>query len=132
MIYVAYLDIPADTKEEAPISTDLEIKERMITRVEFHFPDGCCGMARVRIRSGVKVLWPQPEEEWIDGNDETIEIPEHYRLPELPDILTIEGCSPGASYGHRVSVRIFTLPEEAARPWQPVREFVSMLKKLFT
>jgi len=131
MIYTASLSVPAKTAEDSPVGTELEIKEQIITKFELHFPSGCASLVKARVCYGPKVIWPQPEDAWLSGNDETISFPEHYALPEIPCVLRFEACSPEADYDHSIILRLGTVPEEAAKPWGPIQRFVQMLSRLF-
>jgi len=38
--------------------------------------------------------------------------------------------SPGTSYDHKITVRIQVEPPEVAAPWEILRDFISVIKRL--
>jgi len=129
-LYVAELTVPAGTPEDLPVRTELEVKDPIIVRFEFHFPDGVCTLALCRVLYGIKQLCPLPEGAWLTGNNETVGVLEHHELPELPAILVFEGCSPDARYDHVLRLRVVAVRKEIARPWDPLARIIRGLGRL--
>jgi len=107
-IYSEKLTIPAGTPESDPVSLDITIKQKFITKMEIGFPDGCNYLVKVKIQYGVKQFWP---EAWLVGNGETVSWEERYEMPSINETLTLFGASPEAKYPHDIVVRIMTLPK---------------------
>jgi hypothetical protein len=109
-VYCEKLTIPANTSESAPVSLDITLKQKYITKMEVGFPDGCNYMVEVKIRYGIRQEWPEEEDTWLMGNNETISWEERYEIPATYENLSVYGASPGTSYNHEIVVRIMTLP----------------------
>ena len=110
-IYSEKLTIPANTPENNPVSLDIVIQQKYITKMEIGFPDGCNYMVEAKIQYGIKQFWPEDPDTWIIGNGETISWEERYEMPSVNETLTVYGASPGTSYDHNLVIRIMTLPK---------------------
>jgi hypothetical protein len=110
-IYSEKIIVPANTTEDNPVTTDIIIKEKLITSMAVSFEDGCAWMVGVRIMYGIKQFWPDRPGTWLYGNDETIEWEERFEMPAENEKLTVVAISPGTKYDHEIFVRITTLPK---------------------
>lgn len=129
-LYVKKFTVPASTLESSPYETTLTIKEKYIYEMEVSFPDGANWLVGVQIHYGIRRLWPENEDEWIYGNDETIVWREHQYLPEKESVLTIKAISPNAEFDHDIIVRIKTLPDWVAVPGIYLSELVGLIKRM--
>jgi hypothetical protein len=109
-VYCEKLTIPANTPAENPVSVDITLKQKLITRMEVFFPKGCRNMVGIQIRYGIKQFWPEEKDTWLYGEDETVSWEERFEMPSTNETLTVYGCSPGTIYDHTVVIRIMTLP----------------------
>lgn len=131
MGYTWDIEIPAGTAEATPVEVPLDLHKGVITKIGVYFPDGCCGVVKVRILRGkLERLLPSNPDEWITGNDQEVEFPMSYALDDVPYSLDFVGISPDAYRKHTVTVRITLLPEEVAIPFNVVRDLVQILKRL--
>ena len=110
-IYCEKLEIPKDTPENNPVLLNVQIKQKLITKMEVSFPDGCNFMVKAKIQYGIKQFWPEGKETWLIGNGETISWEERYEMPAIDEVLTVFGASPGTDYNHTIVLRIMTLPK---------------------
>jgi hypothetical protein len=110
-IYSEKIIVPADTKEDNPVTLDIMLKEKFITSMAVSFEDGCAWMVGVRIMYGIKQFWPDRKGTWIFGNNETIEWEERFEMPAEGEKLTIVAVSPNTKYDHTIFIRITTLPK---------------------
>jgi len=110
-IYCEKLKIPVDTSESSPVSLNITLRQKLITRMEIYFPEGCNFLVKVKIQYGIKQFWPEKPGTWLVGNGEKISWEERYEMPAINEKLTIYGASPGTHYDHDIVVRIMTLPK---------------------
>jgi len=134
-VYSETFTIPADTKKENPVTREIKIEQRLITKIEVHFPAGCCGMVGLRIYYGrkasyLKQIWPYHSYEDFIGDNETISFREWWKTPELPCYLTLVGYSPNTKYSHTLVIRFGTLPELVAAPGIIFEKLFRFLKKI--
>jgi hypothetical protein len=109
-VYCEQITVPANTSESNPITRDITIEEKFITRMEVMFPDGCCNLVKVRIHYGIKRFWPSKEGTWIVGNGETVGWEERFEMPAVNETLTVLVANLDDTYSHTIVVRIMTLP----------------------
>jgi len=110
-IYPVTLTVPADTPETAPVEADVEIEERVVTRVDVKFKPGCMDMVHVAVFYGIKQLFPRETGKSVVGDAETVSWLEWWEAPEVPCTLTFKAWSPGTSYQHVLPCRVETEPE---------------------
>ena len=109
-IYSEKLTVPANTSEDNPVSLDIVLKQKLITRMGIGYPKGCHYMVGAQIKYGIKQFWPEKAGTWIWGENEIVTWEERFEMPSVDEKLTIFGCSPDTSYDHKIVVRIMTLP----------------------
>lgn len=125
------ITIPADTKEATPVERKLKITHGVITKMEVLCPPGCHKMVKVRLLKGKLFgLLPTNPDEWIRGDEFPITYETYLPIDDMPYELDFQACSPDTDYPHTISVRIEMLKEDVAAPWQTVKDFVSILRKL--
>jgi len=130
VFYAWDITIPADTSVDKPVEQHLELTKGVVTRVDVKFPAGCHGLVKVRLLRYGSQLIPLSRGEWVTGDDETVQTETYYQMRDEPLALKFVGCSPGTSYAHKVTVRVQMLPEWVAAPWQVLRDFVAIVKRL--
>jgi len=130
VFYAWDIIIPKDTSEDEPVTQMLKLTRGVITGVWVKFPAGCKGLVKVRLLHQEAQLVPLSRGEWVTGDGETIPTETYYELDRAPFALKFVGCSPGTYYPHKVTVRVQLTPAEVATPWQVLRDFVNIIKKL--
>jgi len=129
-IYVAPLEIPANTPKDAPAEKTLEIEQEIITKFELHFPPGCAGMVHARVLYGIKQVWPWDETETFTGDAETLSFPEYWECPEIPCKLTFQAWSPNTRHSHTLILRLSASPKAVAAPILELRRVIQALSEL--
>lgn len=118
MLFVTSLTVPAGTPENNPIRQELELEPGTIKKINVYFPPGCHATVKVRIKVGDIIFLPANPEEWLVGNGEALEDEPYRTILDSPVKLTIEACSPSASYDHTIYVRVLVLPPDIVYPEQ--------------
>jgi len=125
------ITITADTSEATPKEQTLKLTYGIITKIGVYFPAGCHCLVKVRLLRGKLFgLLPTNPDEWVTGNDETVEYITRRRIDDQPYEVNFVGCSPDTQWDHTVTVRIEMQKEEDISPWIVLKEFVSIIKKL--
>lgn len=129
--YVAELAIPANTPEDKPVETSLQIKGAVLTQIHFSIPPGHCGLARLAVYYGIKQIFPTEAGTWLSGDDESFSLKLNWPLPEREVTLALKGWNEDETYEHAFLCRFEVAEEvEEARPWRVISDFVAILKKL--
>ena len=129
-IYSKRLRIPANTSESDYVETQVEVEGDVLKKVSILIPSGHQALAHFRLRYGIKNIVPYEEDQWIEGDSETVVFEPNWELPEHPCLLRLQGYNEDDTYEHSFYVRIETDYEEYARPYEILRDFVKILKKL--
>lgn len=111
------ITIPAGTVETAPVIVEQELPQRVITRIDVHFPSGVHDEAYTSLFYGESQVFPYRKGEWVTGNAETVEDEPFIDLGEKKATINIRGKSPDALHDHTLIWRISTDPIKRAR-WQ--------------
>lgn len=106
--------MPANTSASSPVEQTLKLTSGVITHIGVKFPAGCHGMVRVRLLHQTSQLVPLSRGEWVTGDDEEVPSETFFELWALPYSLRFQGCSPGTTYPHTVTVRVTVLPKAVA------------------
>jgi len=124
------MEIPASTPEAAPVEKTVEIEGEILDEIAYLIPPGWSGLARFALFYGIKQIYPEPEQEWVTGDDLYRPVPLKWPMPEPKTELTLKGWNEDATYPHTVYVWLLTKPEPEARPWKILADFVAILKRL--
>ena len=126
-LYHQTLIVPADTLKINAVKVDIKIEQRTIILAGVKFPDGCHDLVHVAGYYGIKQLFPYHSEESIRGSGETVSTLEWWESRVVPWTLTVKGWCPGATYAHRILIRVITLPDALETP---VKLLSRILQKL--
>jgi len=130
MFYAWDITVPAGRAESTPLSQTLKLTKGVITGIDVKFPPGCHGLVKVRILHSEFQLVPLSRGEWVTGDGEVVKTDPYFELDTSPYALKFQGCSPTTVYSHVITVRVSLLPVEIATPWQVLRDFTSILKRV--
>ena len=128
--YFTSLSIPANTPATAPAEKEIIIEGEILSEIAFLIPLGWDALARFAVYYGIKQIYPEPTADWVTGDDCYRHIPLNWRMPESRLNLTIKGYNEDDTYEHGVYLWLLTKPEEEARPWKIITDFVAILKRL--
>ena len=128
--YFTWLTIPHKNAEPGEAQRDIEIEGEILSEIAYLIPSGCCALASWALFYGIKQIYPEPEGEWVTGDDLYKPVPLKWPMPESKVKLTIKGLNLDDVYPHTIYLWLLTAPEEEARPWKIIADFVAILKKL--
>jgi len=104
MLYTAILTVPANTPVYSPVNTIVRPTARHITGVSILFPNGVDGAVGIRITdNGNQII---PVNDWLYGNNETIQVNEDRIISDAARLI-VEGYSTAEDWNHTVNVRVF-------------------------
>ena len=129
-VYPVRLHVPADTPADKPVTVEVEVNDPVITGIDVDYPVGCCALVHVQVFYGIKQVAPKPEGADYMGDGKRYPGPMNWKLPEMPCRLIIKAWNEDETYDHEPIVYINTAPEEAARPWGVLSDFIAILKRL--
>jgi len=130
LFYEYTLLIPAGTEENNPAEVDALVEPGVLTYAEVGFPNGCHQLVHVVIVEGKFQIAPRNPEGTMAADGYVIPIHPNYPLKRGHNMLKLKGWSPNTAYEHEIKVRLTVLPPEEADPWQALRDFISIVKKL--
>jgi hypothetical protein len=87
-------------------------------------------MVKVRVLRSEFQLVPISKGEWVIGDDETVPTEGYYDFMDTPSELKFQGCSPGTSYDHTITVRVTVLPKPIASIMPLVDLLTRMLQRM--
>ena len=113
-----------------PVEKAITIEGEILSELAYLIPPGWSALARFAIFYGIKQIYPEPEAEWVTGDNAYRRVPIGWSMPESKISLTIKGYNTDDTYPHTVYVWLLTKPEAEAKPWKIIVDFVAILKRL--
>lgn len=131
MIYTASIKTNANTAEDSPKETRIEITNGIITKVSILFPTGCKQFVKARFFLGGHQFIPSTENQVITGNGVLIESPEFLEITNAPRIIRIITSNTDDTYDHTIEIIIAQLPLAALERVGIIDGLLGSLKNLF-
>jgi len=128
--YFTWLTIPAGTPKNAPVEKEVTVEGQILDEIAYLIPPGWCALAHFSVFYGIKQIYPYKPEIWVTGDNLYRVVPLKWPLPELKTKLTLKGYNEDNTFPHTVYMWLLTMPEEEARPWRILADFVKILKRL--
>ena len=128
--YFTSLEIPESKPAEDPAETEITVEGEVLSEIAYLIPSGCCALASWALFYGIKQIYPETEGSWVTGDDLYREVALKWPMPELKVTLTIKGYNLDSENPHTIYLWLLTRPEEEARPWKVISDFVAILKRL--
>lgn len=117
MIYTKIITTPANTTENAPLETVLDLCIGIVHQVDIFFPPGAQGLHRLRVTRGVNAVIPTNAEGYIAGEDERISHKEYIDVDDEPKRLVVRSWNLDDTYEHTVMLRVGVLRKAIIAPW---------------
>jgi len=128
--YFIRVSVPANTPSDKPAEKTITVEGEVFAELAYFFPLGPSFMVSFAIFYGIRQIYPEPEGDWVAGDGIYRTVPINWDLPESPCKLTVKAVSPNTTYDHDIFLWLLTKPEVEARPWQIIRDFIRILKRL--
>jgi len=130
-IYTVTFTIPANTPSTNPTTSEVEIEGYVLEKISILIPSGHQALAHMRVKYGIKNIVPFEEEQWLEGDNESITFEPWWILPETPCRIVLEGYNEDDTYSHSFYVRFTTKWKHEILPQLIVKSFLQGLRRLF-
>jgi len=129
--YFVKLEIPANTKEDAPKEVNVEVEGFRLEEVAYLIPPGWCALAHFAVFYGIRQIYPEEAGTWVTGDGLYRAVPIRWRLPEPKTVLTLKGWNQDDTYKHTVYLWLTTQPEELVPPIRLLTQVLRMARTFF-
>lgn len=109
MVFNYQIRVPANTLKESPYKKTLPLTKGVIQQLDIFFPPGCSNMVDVAFNRGLHQVYPTNPDGVFTGDGSNITGKDFYYVKNVPYQLEIFAWSPGTSYDHIISVRLWML-----------------------
>ena len=106
MFYDYAFSIAANTTSAAGLTLDMPVDYGVLTRLDVHFPPGCCGLVYVVVERFVHQLFPSNVTGKFRSDNETVIVNCEYDIIDKPFSLTVRGWNYDTRYSHTIDVRL--------------------------
>jgi len=93
-------------------------------------PPGCHRLVYATVSHRLTQLMPFNPDDAVRADGETVRGEYYYEISESEPELILRAWSPLTAYPHTITFDVNMLPAEVAAPWQIIRDFVDIVKKL--
>jgi len=128
MLYTFSITAPANTSKTSPATAEMKLKAGYVTRISILIPDGHHALAHLAIKWGETQIIPWGDDEWIEGNDESIPWEENIELPYEPISWTAKAWNEDDTYSHTFYIRIWVEKEPRNPPVDLVTSAFKLIK----
>lgn len=127
MVFEYDFTVPANTLASAPARKDLPVARGIVHYISIAFPAGCRGEVLLTINRALHQVFPTNPDGQFKGEFWPIQGAVYEPVEEAPYKLEAYGWSPGTTYQHTVTIRLWTLPREVL---EPGREAIGLLTRI--
>ena len=117
-----------DTKAK-PATKTLKLKAGYITKISVLIPAGHAALAHLAIYDGETQIMPWGEDQWLEGNDETIPWEPDYELASEPARLEARAWNEDDENPHTFYIRVWVDPEPARLPVKLLVKILNLAEK---
>lgn len=116
--YVFEFTVPANTPQVSPVTTQLEVTNPILRRLEINIPNGHQGLARLRIETLSMPIVPTPGSSpmWVRGDGDQLEIFPNLNLDGPRWYLKFIGYNDDTTFDHTFLINM----DVEAAPVSPV------------
>jgi hypothetical protein len=114
MLFTFVVTVPPNTPWYQPIKQELKLRAGVITKIAILIPAGHQALAHLALKYGETQIIPHGEDQWIEGEDETLEWDEDFELAGEPVSLNASAWNEDDTYPHSFYVRIWVSKEKIA------------------
>ena len=127
MVFEYDFTIPAGTPASAPAKLELRLARGIIHQLNVSFPAGSRGMVYLTLNRALHQVFPTNPDGQLKGEFFPIAGAVYEELEEPPYKLEAHGWSPGTTYNHTVTIRLWLLPREVL---EPGKQAIGILERL--
>jgi len=112
------------------VTKTLKLHAGVITKISVLIPTGHCALAHLAIYDGETQIMPWGEDQWIEGDGETITWEPDYELPSEPARLEARAWNKDDTNDHRFYIRIWIKPAPITPRWNLIEKAASDVSRL--
>jgi len=124
------ITVPANTSKDNPVKVEATLTKGVLAGGQIFFPPGCHGLCHVTINDVNGQLYPANAEDNFHGDTFPVELLGRYKLDTAPFKLYIHAWNEDDTYQHTPQVALHVLTEEEMYPFEVLKEFVTLMKRL--
>lgn len=106
MVFIKTVTTPANTSETNPLESWIGISRGLIYRMQIMFPIGSAGLCGAKVFEGGHLVFPNTDDEWLVGANETIDFEELYMVTVINTKFRILTYNEDDLYDHKQYIRI--------------------------
>lgn len=104
------ITVTKGTTRDSPVETTAKLVPGTVRRVRVRFRPGAGDFVKVTIWRHEHQWLPESADGYISGDNETVDLPVHYEVKEIPATLRVVCWNTATLYDHEVTVGIYVRP----------------------
>jgi len=117
MLFTFSITAPANTDKTNPVKQRLELYPGYITKISVLIPRNHQCLAHLAIYYGETQIMPWGEDQYIEGDGETITWDPDFLLPSKPAVLEARAWNEDEYYDHTFYMRFWIKPRKVMPDW---------------
>lgn len=111
MIYSVDLTIPPNTPADELVRAEFDVAPGTLRQEFITFPDGCAGLAYVRVIVRERVLYPTNPDAWLHSNGVMIPLADEVDITGSGEAFRIEGYNLDTINPHTITLTLVVVPK---------------------
>jgi len=116
-LFTFSITAPANTPKTSPAKLTMKLRAGVITKISVLIPPGHAALAHLAIVHGETQIMPWGEDQFIEGDDESIPWEPDYELTSEPAALQARAWNEDDAYPHTFYIRIWIDPTKVKPNW---------------
>jgi len=122
VLFTFKVTAPANRPQNNPVKQELKLRKGVITKIVVLIPAGHAALAHLAIVHGETQIIPWGDQQWIEGDMESIPWEPDYELPSDPTTLEARAWNEDDTYPHTFYLRVWVDPQKVKPNWQLIEE----------
>lgn len=106
MVFVKSVTTVKDTLESSPLESFIDVARGLLYRSQIVIPPGPSGLVGIKIFEGGHQMFPVSRDEWLTGDNETVDFGDLYYITTTKTRLRILTYNLDDTYSHKLIVRL--------------------------
>jgi len=129
MLFTFSITAPANTPKTSPVKKTLKLRKGVITKISVLIPPGHAALGHLAILHGETQIMPWGEDQYLEGDGETITWEPDYELPSEPAVLEARAWNEDTAYEHTFYIRMWVKPTKAVPRWDIIEAGSEAIKR---
>ena len=122
MLFTFSITAPANTPKTSPVKQPLKLRAGYVTKISVLIPPGHAALAHLAIFDGETQIMPWGEEQWLEGDGETVTWEPDYQLPSEPAKLEARAWNEDDTFPHTFYVRVWVNTTRVKPRWDLIEQ----------